>query len=87
MTQREIAKLLSEYHAAKVAAAKADSIAKEIKAYMTETGENRLEGGGYIATMSTFTTTRVDTTAMKKAMPDVVAQYTTTSEQQRLTIK
>lgn len=87
MKQSEIANLLREYHAAKVAAAKADKLGATIKAYMASEGLTELSGGGYMASVSTFTTTRVDTTAMKKAMPDVVSQYTTSSVQTRLTIK
>lgn len=87
MTQKEIANLLREYHNAKLAAAKAEKLGTAIKQYMATEGLTELSGGGYVATTCTFTSSRVDTTALKKAMPDVAAQFTSTTTQTRLTIK
>ena len=87
MKQNDIAKLLREYHAAKVAASKAESLAKDIKTAMAEMGVDTIEGGGYVATVVTVTTTRMDTTRFKRDHPDMAQTYAMTNTTQRLTIK
>lgn len=62
-----------------------DSLKDEIKAYMQEAGTDTITTTEHKATWKTVTSSRVDTAAMKKAMPDVVALYTKTSESKRFT--
>ena len=45
-----------------------------IKAAMGE--EELLTAGAYKVSWKTFTSSRVDTTALKKELPDIAAQYT-----------
>lgn len=87
LTQKELASLLREYHAAKVAAAKADELGKQIKSYLAESGANQVFAGGYTATVTTFTTSRLDSAALKRDNPALVDQYTVKAQQSRLTIK
>lgn len=46
-----------------------------------------LIAGPYKVTWKTVTSSRLDTTALKKALPDVAAQYTRTSTTRRFEIK
>lgn len=62
-----------------------DSLKDEIKSYMQEAGIDTITTTEHKATWKMVTSSRVDTTAMKKAMPDIVALYTKTSESKRFT--
>lgn len=62
-----------------------DALKDEIKAYMQEAGTDTITTTEHKATWKMVTSSRVDTTAMKKAMPDIVALYTKTSESKRFT--
>ena len=55
-----------------------------IKAVMGD--EELLTAGAYKARWKTFTSSRVDTTALKKAMPDVAAQFTKQTTARRFSI-
>ena len=46
-----------------------------------------LIAGPYKVTWKTVTSSRLDTTALKKALPDVAAQYTRTSTTRRFEVK
>ena len=52
-----------------------------IKAAMEE--EELLTAGAYKVTWTTFTSNRLDTTALKKALPDVAARFTKTTTSRR----
>ena len=56
-----------------------------IKAYMGDT--EVLIAGPYKVLYKTVSSSRLDTTALKKALPDVAAQYTTTSSTRRFEVK
>ena len=55
-----------------------------IKAVMGD--EELLTAGAYKVSWKTFTSCRVDTTAPKKALPDVAAAYTKTTTTRRFSI-
>lgn len=56
------------------AAAEAESLRDEIKAYMGE--REAVNAGEYKVTWKTVKTARIDTNALKKAFPDVVKAFT-----------
>ena len=55
-----------------------------IKAVMGD--EELLTAGAYKVSWKTFTSSRVDTTALKKALPEVAAAYTKTTTARRFAI-
>ena len=55
------------------AQAEAEAIKDTIKAQMGDSEE--LRAGEYKVTWKPITTTKLDTTALKRALPEVVAQY------------
>ena len=62
----------------------AEGIRDEIKAHMGDTEEMR--AGEYKITWKPITSTRLDTTALKKAIPDLVSRFTTTTTTRRFCI-
>nr|MBR4281913.1 hypothetical protein [Clostridia bacterium] len=48
--------------------------------------EETLTAGAYKVSWKTFTSSRVDTTALKKALPEVAAQFTKQSTARRFSI-
>ena len=60
------------------------SLEDSIKAVMGD--EELLTAGAYKVSWKTFTSSRVDTTALKKAMPDVAAQFTKQTTARRFSI-
>ena len=60
------------------------SLEDNIKAVMGD--EEHLTAGAYKVTWKTFTSSRVDTTALKKELPDVAAHYTRKITTRRFTI-
>lgn len=67
------------------AAAMVEALKDQIKAQMTAAGVDTLVGSEHKATYKAVTSSRVDTTAIKKDLPDVVARYTKTTETRRFT--
>ena len=55
-----------------------------IKAVMGE--EELLTAGAYKVSWKTFTSSRVDTTALKNALPEIAAAYTKTTTSRRFSI-
>ena len=72
-------KRLKEELEAEIAAAE-----DAIKAVMGE--EELLLAGSYKVSWKTFTSSRLDTTALKKALPDVAAAYTKQTTARRFSI-
>ena len=64
--------------------ADADAITDEIKAYMGDS--EILLSGPYKVTYKTVTTSRIDTTALKKALPDIAERFTKTTATRRFTV-
>ena len=58
------------------AVAEVESLRDAIKAEMTARGVEEMEAGQYIARYTTVISNRFDSTAFKKALPDVYKAYT-----------
>lgn len=67
------------------AAAMAEALKDEVKQHMTAAGLDTLTGSEHKATYKTVVSSRIDTTALKKDMPDVATKYTKTTETKRFT--
>ena len=65
------------------AAATVDGLKDEIKRYMEERNVDILTGNEHKATYKAVQSSRIDTAALKKDMPDIAAQYTKTTETKR----
>ena len=60
-----------------------DGLKDEIKRYMEEHNTDILTGNEHKATYKAVTSSRIDTTALKKDMPDIAAQYTKSTNTKR----
>ena len=76
---QELKRMLEEIEAEMTA------LQDEIKAHMGES--EMLMAGPYKVTYKAVTSSRVDTTALKKALPDIAAQYTKTATTRRFTVQ
>lgn len=65
------------------AAATVDGLKDEIKRYMEEHNTDILTGNEHKATYKAVQSSRIDTTALKKDMPDIAARYTKTTNTKR----
>lgn len=63
-----------------------DAITDAIKNHMNATGADELTGADYKITWKTVTSSRVDTTALKKALPDLAQQFTKTTTARRFVL-
>ena len=63
-----------------------DTIQDAIKAEMTAAGVDVLTGSDWKAVWKPVTSSRIDTAALKKALPDLVAQFTKTSTVRRFSV-
>lgn len=63
-----------------------ESISDEIKQHMTSANTDTLVAGGYKVSYKVISSSRFDSAAFKKAMPDVAAQFTKQAVTRRLTI-
>lgn len=63
--------------------AEAEAIKDELKAEMVSRGEDVLTGTGWKASWKVVESSRLDTKALKAALPDVAAKYTVTSRTSR----
>ena len=66
------------------AQAEAEAIKDEIKAYMGDVEEIR--AGEYRITWKPVVSARIDTTALKKALPDLAHQFTKTTTSRRFCV-
>lgn len=66
-------------------AANIEALKDVLKAYMQETGKDVLTGTEHKASYKAVTSSRIDTTALKKDLPDIVTAYTRTTETKRFT--
>ena len=86
MNINEIMKELAQYKRLQdETAAIIEGLTDKIKQYMTENQLETLTGDEHRATYKTVTSSRIDTTALKKALPDVATAYTKTTETRRFT--
>lgn len=67
------------------AAAMVESLKDQLKERMTAAGVESLAGSEHTATYKTVTSSRVDTAAIKRDMPEVAARYTKTTTTRRFT--
>ena len=77
---RELRRMADELTAA------IDTIQDAIKAEMTAAGVDVLTGSDWKAVWKPITPSRIDTTALKKALPDRAAQCTKTSTVRRFSV-
>ena len=61
-------------------------IEDEIKARMTELNTDELRGDNCKATWKQVSTTRIDSKALKKELPDIAAKYSSTSTYRRFLV-
>lgn len=66
-------------------AATVDGLKDTIKKYMEENQFETLTGNEHKATYKTVTSSRIDTTALKRNAPDIAEKYTKTTETKRFT--
>ena len=62
-----------------------EGLKDQIKAYMQENGLETLASDEHKATYKTVTSSRIDTTAFKKAFPSMAEQFTKTTTSTRFT--
>ena len=67
------------------AAAAAEGLKDQIKAYMQEAGLDTLRGDEHKATYKAVTSSRVDTTALRKDNPALAEKYTKSTTTMRFT--
>lgn len=67
------------------AAAMVEALKDQLKERMTAAGVESLAGSEHKATYKAVTSYRVDTTALKKELPEIAARYTKTSTTRRFT--
>ena len=66
-------------------AATVDGLKDTIKKYMEENQLDTLMGTEHKVTYKTVTSSRIDTAALKTALPDIAEKYTKTTETKRFT--
>jgi len=82
----EIMKELAEYtRMAEEITATVDSLKDVLKSHMEQCGIDTIAGTEHKASYKAVTSSRIDTTALKKDMPDIVTAYTRTTETKRFT--
>ena len=62
------------------------AIQDTIKAHMDATGTDELTGTDFKITWKTVTSSRLDTAALKKALPAIAEQYTRTTSSRRFVL-
>lgn len=67
------------------AAAMVEALKDAIKKYMEENQLETLTGNEHKATYKTVTSSRIDTTALKRNAPDIAEKYTKITETKRFT--
>lgn len=67
------------------AAAMVESLKDQLKAQMQAAGVDTLAGDEHKATYKAVTSSRVDTSVLKRDLPEIAAQYTKTTTARRFT--
>ena len=81
-----IMKDLAEYiRMQEEAAAMVESLKDQLKERMTAAGVESLAGSEHKATYKAVISSRIDTTALKKDLPEIAARYTKTTTARRFT--
>ena len=73
-------------HMAEELAAEIEAIQDTIKTEMTARDVDTLTGDDWRVTWKEVKSTRLDTTALKKALPEIAAQYTKTTNTRRFCV-
>lgn len=60
-----------------------DSLKDTLKKHMEENGLDSIAGSEHKASYEAVTSSRIDTTALKRDMPEIAAKYTKTTETRR----
>lgn len=60
-----------------------DSLKDSLKKYMEENGLDTIAGSEHKASYKAVTSSRIDTTALKRDTPEIAARYTKTTETRR----
>lgn len=75
---------IAEYtHMAEEVAATLDSLKDILKKHMEENGLDSIAGSEHKASYKAVTSSRIDTTALKRDMPEIAAKYTKTTNTRR----
>ena len=77
---REIQAMIKELEA------EAEAIKTNITAHMDAQQTDTLQADIFTIKYTAYTTQRIDTTAIKKELPDIAARYTKTSEARRFQV-
>lgn len=86
MNINEIMAELAQYtRMAEEIAATIDDLKDTIKKYMEENQLETLTGAEHKATYKTVTSSRIDTTALKRNAPEIAEKYTKTTKTKRFT--
>ena len=67
-------------------AAELDALVDEVKRYMDAEGVDAISGTDWKVTYKAVTSARFDSTAFKKAMPDLAEEFTKTTTSKRVCI-
>lgn len=62
-----------------------DGLKDELKGYMVKNGLDTLTGDEHKATYKAVESSRIDTRALRKELPEIADRYTTTSQAMRFT--
>ena len=75
---------IAEYtRMAEEVAATLDSLKDTLKKHMEENGLDSIAGSEHKASYKAVTSSRIDTTALKRDLPEIAAKYTKTTEARR----
>ena len=66
--------------------AEIEAIQDEIKAHMTEADTDTLTAGAFKVTWKAVTSTRIDTTALRKDLPEIWQEYGKTTTTRRFSV-
>ena len=67
-------------------AAELDALVDEVKRYMDAEGVDTISGTDWKVTYKAVTSSRIDTSALKKALPDLAQQFTKTTTARRFCV-
>lgn len=79
----KMAELAQYKHMLEEVQATIENLQDEIKRYMIENGMETLTGTEHKASYKPVTSTRIDTTALKRDMPEIASKYSKTSVSNR----
>lgn len=87
MIDNRVRKILALETQIKDLEAQADAIRDELKADMTSNGQDERRTGAFVIRWKEIINSRLDSKALKAALPDVFAAYSKQSSSRRFTIQ